>query len=79
MSSQTTHGVRPCKTKEDSTNTWVDNFMIKFKIEKGTEDGWQVQEEMGYYTSVDVANEAIYIMLEDKSKVWDYRVTPVEP
>lgn len=53
--------------------------MIKFKIEKGTEDGWQVQEEMGYYTSVEVANEAIYIMLEDKSKVWDYRVTPVEP
>jgi hypothetical protein len=26
LSSQTTHGVRPCKTKGDSTNTWGDNL-----------------------------------------------------
>jgi hypothetical protein len=52
--------------------------MTKFKVEKKTDDGWEVQEDMGYFNSVELANEGVYIMLEDKSKVWDYRVTPVE-
>ena len=78
MSSRTIHGARPCKTKGDSTITWGDNFMMKFKVEKKTDDGWEAQEDMGMFTSVEVANEGIYIMLEDKSKVWDYRVIPVE-
>jgi len=52
--------------------------MTKFKVEKKTDDGWEVQEELGYFNSVDLANEGIYMMLENKSEVWDYRVVLVE-
>ena len=52
--------------------------MNKFKVEKNTGDGWEVQDKLGYFNSVELANEGIYMMLENKSEVWDYKVTPVE-
>jgi len=52
--------------------------MTKFKVEKNTEDGWEVQDKLGYFNSVELANEGIYMMLENKSEVWDYKITPVE-
>jgi hypothetical protein len=53
-------------------------IITKFKVEKNTENGWEPQDDLGYFDSVELANERVYMILENKSEVWNYKITSFE-